>query len=179
MSTPWNTVSMPFKSCSRRELDRALLHGKAQEETLSFQSFSSHNSTVNRLSLQQLICKGKQKPEITWACLGKQPPEEILGCASNILCTREKIPWKQARRFWSSCQHRSVLIWDCAPAWGHEKPGRNQMQLQEQRATRREKGLWAVWALTQVSCISCSQSRAYLFHGLLVLLHYTTAVIPT
>lgn len=69
-----------FKSHSRRELDTALLHGRAQQEAFPFQSFSSHNSTVNKkLSLQQLICKGKQKPETLWACPGKRPPEEILG----------------------------------------------------------------------------------------------------
>lgn len=70
-----------FKSYSTRELDTALLNGRTQQETFPFQSFSIHNSRVNKkLFFQQLICKGKKKPEITWACPGKQPPEEILGC---------------------------------------------------------------------------------------------------
>lgn len=44
---------------------------------------------------------------------------------------RKKKSLKEARRFWSSCQHRSLLIWGCAATWGHEQSGRNQIQLQK------------------------------------------------
>ena len=93
---------MPFlmyKTDSRRDLDTAFT-GRTQQKTFPFQSFSIHTSTVSKkLSLQQLICKRKQKttdlPSTRGQnCTVKQIPEEILGCLYPTPCAqgKKKIP---------------------------------------------------------------------------------------
>lgn len=56
--------TLRHKSDSRRDLDAAFT-GRTQRKTFPFQSFSSHTSTISKnLSLQQLICKRKQKNQM-------------------------------------------------------------------------------------------------------------------
>lgn len=162
-----------YKSDSGRDLDTAFT-GRTQQKTFPFQSFSSHTSTLSKkLPLQQLICKRKQKNQIHQAPGARTAQESkhqqkywgacIQHPAHKGEEKKKKVSLKEARSFWSSCQHRSLLIWDCAAAWGHEND-RNQMQLQEQRSTLREKGHWIMSTQTGLLHLTTSteEQRFYI-----------------